>query len=568
MSFRPCAVVPVYNHHMALKRIVEALRAEQLPVILVDDGSDTATKAVLSSLAAPGVEVLARAQNGGKGAAMLAGFARAAEQGYSHALQVDADGQHDLGDVHAMLKLAQEHPHHLVSGTPKYDESVPKVRFYGRYLTHSLVWLATLSFTLIDSMCGFRVYPLAETLTLARHVRIGTRMDFDTDIMVRLYWAGTESLFLPTKVRYPEDGVSHYRMLRDNLRMFWLHLRLDAGMLLRAPALVRRNLARRRQLHWAHIGERGTLAGLRFIGAMDRIFPRWVGHLVLYPVTLYFFLTNARARHASRQFLAAAGQPATRMQCFRHFFSFSISILDKVAAWYAPQRVPVRLSEESHRQMLDWLERGRGLLMLSGHLGNLELARAIATLIPGVTVNALVYTQNSQKITAMLEEANEAYHLKLIYVQEIDPGTAMMLRGKVDAGEVVVIVGDRVPVTPGRPMGRAQGATVKAPFLGRPAPFPVGPYVLAHVLECPVLLFFCLREAGAYTMFAEPFAENIHLPRKGRDAATAAWATRYAARLADYAARFPLQWYNFYDFWSEAPAAPPSASVKGTPADV
>jgi predicted LPLAT superfamily acyltransferase len=138
----------------------------------------------------------------------------------------------------------------------------------------------------------------------------------------------------------------------------------------------------------------------------------------------------------------------------------------------------------------------------------------------------------------------------------------------VDAGEVVVIVGDRVPVTPGRPTARAQGATVLAPFLGSPAPFAVGPYVLAHVLECPVLLFFCLREAGIYNMFAEPFAEHIHLPRKGRDAATAAWAARYAARLADYAVRFPLQWYNFYDFWSDAPPAEPSAPVQGTSADV
>jgi predicted LPLAT superfamily acyltransferase len=567
VSFRPCAVIPVYNHHTALQRIVAALRAEQLPVILVDDGSDAVTKSTLTALVAPGIEVLTQPQNGGKGAAMLAGFALAAEQGYTHTLQVDADGQHDLGDVHAMLALAQEHPHHLISGTPKYDESVPKVRFYGRYLTHSLVWLSTLSFTLIDSMCGFRVYPLSETLALTRRVRIGARMDFDTDMMVRLYWAGTESLFLPTKVHYPEDGVSHYRMLRDNLRMFWLHARLDAGMLLRAPRLVRRSLHRRRQQHWAHIGERGTLTGLRFIGAMDRIFPRWVGHLVLYPVTLYFFLSHAQARQASRQFLAAAGQPATLSQSFRHFFSFSISILDKVAAWYAPARVPVRLSEESRRQMLDWLERGRGLLLLSGHLGNLELARAIATLIPGVTINALVYNQNSKKITAMLEEANEAYHLKLIYVQEIDPGTAMLLREKVDAGEVVVIVGDRVPVGHAVPAHRAEGGTLRVPFLGRPAPFAVGPYVLAHVLECPVLLFFCLREDSVYTMFAEPFAERIHLPRKDREAATAAWAARYAARLADYATRFPLQWYNFYDFWNDAPAPTPSASVQGAPTD-
>ncbi len=560
MSFKPCALVPVYNHHSALPRIVTALQGEGLPVILVDDGSDAVTNDVLKTLAAPDVEVLTQSVNRGKGAAMLAGFARAGSRGFSHALQVDADGQHEIADVAAMLKLAEAHPRHLISGAPQYDASVPRTRFYGRYLTHTMVWAETLSFTLRDSMCGFRVYPLAETLALSKRVHIGTRMDFDTDIMVRLYWAGTESLFLKTQVRYPEDGISHYRMLRDNLRMIWLHLRLMLGMLPRSPRLLGRSLHRHRQQHWAHIGERGTLTGLRFIGALDRIFPRWVGHLVLYPVTAYFFLTHPRARRASRQFLKAAGAPSTVAMSFRHFFSFSISILDKVAAWYAPSQVPVDLPEEARALFTRTLAEGRGLLLLSAHLGNLELARAIATLIPGVHINALVYTQNSRKMNAMLEETSEEYALKLICVDEVGPDTAVMLRSKVDAGEVVVIVGDRVPVMLGSPK-------VRTDFLGTPAPFAVGPYVLAHVLECPVLLFFCMREGRGYRVYVEPFADRIVLPREGRMQDAAAWAGRYAARLADYAIRFPLQWYNFYDFWSDAPASPPTAPVKGTSAD-
>ena len=556
MSFNPCAVIPVYNHHSALPRIVAALRGEGLPMILVDDGSDTVTKEALKALAAPDVEVLTQPMNCGKGAAVLAGFTRAGGRGFSHALQVDADGQHDIADAAALLKLAEEHPHHLASGAPKYDASIPKARFYGRYLTHGLVWFETLSFTLTDSMCGFRVYPLTETLALANRVRIGTRMDFDTDVMVRLYWAGTECLFLPTKVRYPEDGLSHFRMVKDNARMAWLHVRLGFGMLPRSLWLLGRNLHRHRQQHWAHIGERGTLTGLRFIGALDRLFPRWVGHLVLYPVTLYFFLSHPRARRASRQFLKAAGQPPSLGQSFRHFFSFSISILDKVAAWYAPSRVPVELPEEVRTLFVQTLAQGRGLLLLSAHLGNLELARAIATLVPGVHINALVYTQNSRKLNAMLEETSEEYALKLICVDEIGPDTAVMLRGKVEAGEVVVIVGDRVPVMLGSPK-------VKADFLGAPAPFAVGPYVLAHVLECPVLLFFCLRGERGYRVYMEPFAERIVLPREGRMQAAAAWAGRYAARLADYAARFPLQWYNFYDFWAEDPSSTPAKGTDG-----
>jgi predicted LPLAT superfamily acyltransferase len=562
VTFKPCAVVPVYNHHTALARIVAALRTQSLPVILVDDGSDAVTKEALKTLVAQDVEVLTQPANRGKGAAVLAGIVSAGARGFSHVLQVDADGQHDLGDVPALLALAQAHPEKLISGAPQYDASVPKARFYGRYLTHFLVWTATLSFTLKDSMCGFRVYPVTPTLALTRRAHIGARMDFDTDIMVRLYWAGTESLFVKTRVRYPEDGISHFRMLRDNLRMAWLHLRLNLGMLPRLPLLVGGSLRRHRQQHWAHIGERGTLTGLRFIGALDRLFPRWMGHLVLYPVTTYFFLSHPRARRASRRFLAAAGAPATTAMSFHHFFSFSISILDKVAAWYAPARVPVELPEEARALFMSTLAGGRGMLLLSAHLGNLELARAIATLIPGVHINALVYTQNSQKLNAMLEETSDDYALKLICVDEIGPETAVLLRSKVDAGEVVVIVGDRVPVT-GRAVGRTQAATVQADFLGTPAPFAVGPYVLAHVLECPVLLFFCLREGRGYRVYIEPFAERIVLPREGRMAATAAWAGRYAARLAAYAARFPLQWYNFYDFWAEDPSSTPAKGTDG-----
>jgi glycosyltransferase involved in cell wall biosynthesis len=249
MSFDACAVIPVFDHHAALPEIVAALLANRLPVILVDDGSGAATRQALQGLAAanPGVECLTFPENRGKGAAVMAGIARAGERGYSHALQIDADGQHDLADVSAMLALAREHPERLISGAPRYDASVPAARFYGRYLTHGLVWLDTLSFCLQDSMCGFRVYPVGPSLALAQRVRIGRRMDFDTDIMTRLYWDGTESLFLPTRVRYPKGGRSHFRMVRDNARMAWLHLRLFLGMLPRLPGLMQRSLTRHRE---------------------------------------------------------------------------------------------------------------------------------------------------------------------------------------------------------------------------------------------------------------------------------------------------------------------------------
>ncbi|HET7308373.1 MAG TPA: glycosyltransferase [Gammaproteobacteria bacterium] len=552
MTFNPCAVIPVFNHHACLGRIAAAMAAHALPVIFVDDGSDAATKRTLAELAAadPNVEYLTLPHNQGKGAACLAGMAHAAERGFTHALQVDADGQHDLDDVAKLLALAAAHPDYLISGEPRYDKSVPPVRFYCRYLTHGFIWLATLSFRLHDSMCGFRVYPLASSLALARRVRIGRYMDFDTEIMARLYFAGTETLFIPTRVRYPADGISHYRMFADNTRMTWLIVRLLFSLPLRAPRLLYRNVTRAR--HWARIAEGGTLTGLRLVALLDRTLGDAVVQVLLYPITAWYFATSSRARRASRQFLAAAGVTPTLANRFRHFMQYSRAIRDKFRAWYAPGRITIDASECG--PLLDAAAEGRGLLLLTAHMGNAEVARALAGRVPGLRINALVHTRNARKIDALLTEASGDYPLDLLEVTDFGPDTVLLLREKVARGETVVIVGDRTPVG-------GDGAVAQVDFLGHPAPFAIGPYVLAHVLECPVYLFLCLREGRGYKVHLEPFAERIRLPRDGRSAGAAGWAERYARRLADYARRYPLQWYNFHDIWRDGtPASRPQTA--------
>jgi glycosyltransferase involved in cell wall biosynthesis len=241
-SFHPCAIVPVFDHERAVARVVAAVRAAALPCLLVDDGSGAACARELDRLAAtvPQTSVLRLAVNGGKGAAMLAGFAEAWRRGYSHALQVDADGQHALGDIPAFIEAARREPQALICGRPLFDRSMPAARFYGRYLTHALVWLNTLSLSIPDSLCGFRVYPLAVVISLMSQEYIGRRMDFDAEIIVRLYWRGVPMRWLPTAVTYPLDGVSHFRMFRDNTRMVALQLRLLGGMLIRLPRLLSR----------------------------------------------------------------------------------------------------------------------------------------------------------------------------------------------------------------------------------------------------------------------------------------------------------------------------------------
>lgn len=239
----PCAVIPVFNHEDAVGRVVAALRAVGLPVLLVDDGSQASCARVLDQLAeAPGVSVLHLPCNRGKGAAVMAGFTAAEQLGYTHALQVDADGQHALHDVPRFLEESRLHPQALICGAPVFDASIPKFRYYGRYLTHALVWLHTLSFEIRDSMCGFRVYPLARVCALIREAHVGARMDFDIEVVVRLHWRGMPLRWLETAVTYPLDGISHFRLYRDNLRIASCHARLFLGMVARLPRLLARRL--------------------------------------------------------------------------------------------------------------------------------------------------------------------------------------------------------------------------------------------------------------------------------------------------------------------------------------
>lgn len=244
---KACVVVPVFNHEHAIAQTVAGLKPHGLKCYLVDDGSRADGARILADVAAREagwVTLLRHDKNRGKGAAVATGWTAAHHAGFTHAVQVDADGQHDLNDLPRLVALAEQTPGAVVTGIPIYDSSVPRSRYYGRYLTHVWVWINTLSLEIRDSMCGFRVYPLAETLAVWNSVRVSRRMAFDTDILVRLWWRGVPLRQLPTRVTYPRDGVSNFDLLWDNVRISGMHARLCCGMLLRLPWLLPRLLAR------------------------------------------------------------------------------------------------------------------------------------------------------------------------------------------------------------------------------------------------------------------------------------------------------------------------------------
>jgi glycosyltransferase involved in cell wall biosynthesis len=243
-----CVLIPVYDHEHAIGAVVRAVLAHGVHCILVDDGSGPGCARVLDELAAAhagSVTLVRHAHNQGKGGAVISGFKQAAQDGYTHALQIDADGQHCVADIPRFLDLARAYPEAIVAGCPIYDESVPALRLYARYLTHVWVWINTLSFAIRDSMCGFRVYPLASAMALVTRKKLGLRMNFDTDVLVRLYWDGVQIVNQPTRVSYPTDGVSHFRGLLDNVLISRMHATLFCGMLLRLPVLLARKWRRR-----------------------------------------------------------------------------------------------------------------------------------------------------------------------------------------------------------------------------------------------------------------------------------------------------------------------------------
>lgn len=243
-SIDACAVIPVYNHGRTLFRLMETLRESGLPAVLVDDGSNAETKADILRLlqAFPEINHVSLPKNKGKGGAVCAGLLVAQKLGFSHALQIDADGQHDLTAIAFFLKAAAKHPKALIGGMPQYDENVPKNRERGRKITNFWVMLETLSIDIPDAMCGFRVYPLKSVCKLVEKGFSDYRMGFDIEVLVRLYWGGVQMHFYPVKVSYPANGISHFRMIRDNLRISRVHAILFFGMLVRVPLLLLRKL--------------------------------------------------------------------------------------------------------------------------------------------------------------------------------------------------------------------------------------------------------------------------------------------------------------------------------------
>ena len=232
-----CIIIPCYRHAIFIPGILAKLNSFNLPVIIVDDGNIPEDQKSLEGLARNknNIYLISYQPNRGKGYAFTMGLKKAAELGYTHAIQLDADGQHNISDLNRIMEISEEHPCDLVSGAPLYDEPAPFARRFFRKLTTFFCRVETLSSEIKDAMIGFRSYPVRETLSLITSCHISNRMNFDIEIMVRLKWKGIHIKFFDTRIIYPENGISNFKVLRDNFYLSMLHTKLCTLMILTLP---------------------------------------------------------------------------------------------------------------------------------------------------------------------------------------------------------------------------------------------------------------------------------------------------------------------------------------------
>ena len=302
--------------------------------------------------------------------------------------------------------------------------------------------------------------------------------------------------------------------------------------------------------HWASLRETSIILGIRSLVWIYRLFGRWVFRLFLRPVVTYYFLSGRIARHASQEYLRRLGQRYPELglsggwrESYRHFLSFGETLLDKIIVWTGSITLN-QVDFPNRKLLLDLLEQKRGAILLSGHIGNLELCQALAGLRGHIHLNILVHTKHAEKFNRLLDNNKGSATIQLIQVTELNPAIAIELQNKIEQGEFLVLVGDRVPVSGSR--------TVQANFLGKKAEFPQGPYLLASLLRCPMYTLFCFNVDGHFHIDLKLFAESIRIPRTEpqRLQMLEIQARRYAEQLEIHCRATPFQWFNFYPYWN------------------
>jgi predicted LPLAT superfamily acyltransferase len=307
--------------------------------------------------------------------------------------------------------------------------------------------------------------------------------------------------------------------------------------------------------HWSERQEGGGRFALWLIRFIALRLGRPIARALLYPITLYFFFRRGPERRQSRAFLThVLGRRATAMDILRHIHAYAVTLLDRIfLLGQTTRRFDIRVQGLVELDVL--IARGKGVLMLGAHIGSFEVLRVLATERPDVTTRILMDRQQTPALTEMLLSLNPSVAASIIDVGTRDTNIALEIHEAAKQGALIGMLADR---------SRPNETTTTVPFFGRPAAFPIAPYLIASLLDLPVTLIFGLYRGGdRYDLYFETFAEHISIPRRERQALINEWAAKFAARLEHYTRLDPYNWFNFYDFWHRPDDSTPS---RGQPA--
>jgi predicted LPLAT superfamily acyltransferase len=300
---------------------------------------------------------------------------------------------------------------------------------------------------------------------------------------------------------------------------------------------------------WRKIPEAGTVFGIRLLVLLARAFGRRIAGWLLYVIAFYYALIRGTARRASRDYLRRIGERATFGHVVRHLHTFAQVSLDRMF-FLTGRWDSFCFEQRNHELLVEAAKSGRGVLLLGAHLGSFEVMRCRAKEVD-IPINVVVDFSNAERINAVLRTLSPDAETRLISLGE-DPLAAMLeIRAAIDRGELVAILGDRQPETKAKPGKPGNPRVVMSQFLGADAAFPAGPWLLAHTLRCPVYFVAGVyTQPNHYALHFERLADEVRLDRHERTAALARYAQTYASMLESYARSAPLNWFNFFDFWS------------------
>lgn len=293
--------------------------------------------------------------------------------------------------------------------------------------------------------------------------------------------------------------------------------------------------------------ERGTYLGMQTLLFIYRICGRRVLSFFLYPVVVYLYFSGGASQKASKEYwqriakIKGIPKKITHTTGIKHFYSFAQSAFDKIDAWAGKITAnDIIYSQEHPLEKLE--QKKQGAIFIGSHLGNLEVCRALGHGRYKTRINVLVFTYHAVEFNKVMQKINPDANVDLIQATNVTSELAILIKERIDNGEILVITGDRTSVN-------STGRVIYSDFLGSPAPFSQGPFILASILDCPVYFLFCLKEGSRYRIIFEHVANSLKFARKTRQVELSAVISQYAQRLEHYCLEYPMQWFNFFDFW-------------------